>query len=100
MPGRIPQQFIDDLISRVDVVEVVESRLKLKRAGRENETVATYRSALEVNAPPHDQALARLLAREPEPPGELRQLLQTVALEGETPESRAWAKRLLALSQP
>lgn len=35
MPGRIPQQFIDDLISRVDVVEVIESRMELKRAGRE-----------------------------------------------------------------
>ena len=35
MAGRIPQQFIDDLIARADIVEVVSARLPLKRAGRE-----------------------------------------------------------------
>ncbi len=31
----IPQDFIDDLINRVDIVEVIRSRVELKRAGRE-----------------------------------------------------------------
>jgi DNA primase len=35
MAGRIPKSFIDDLIARSDVVEVVGRRLPLKRAGRE-----------------------------------------------------------------
>ena len=30
----IPRQFIDDLISRTDIVEVVESRVSLKKAGK------------------------------------------------------------------
>ncbi len=32
---RIPQSFIDDLINRVDIVEIVDSRVPLKKAGRE-----------------------------------------------------------------
>ncbi|MFK5912941.1 MAG: DNA primase [Woeseiaceae bacterium] len=35
MAGRIPQQFIDDLINRVDIVEVVDSRVPLKKKGKE-----------------------------------------------------------------
>jgi len=35
MAGRIPQQFIDDLLARTDIVEVIESRVPLKKAGRE-----------------------------------------------------------------
>jgi DNA primase len=33
--GRIPQHFIDELIARTDIVEVIGSRVQLKRAGRE-----------------------------------------------------------------
>ncbi|HEB56395.1 MAG TPA: DNA primase [Gammaproteobacteria bacterium] len=32
---RIPQSFIDDLINRIDIVEIVDSRVPLKKAGRE-----------------------------------------------------------------
>jgi DNA primase len=35
MAGRIPQTFIDELMSRVDIVEVIDSRVPLKKAGRE-----------------------------------------------------------------
>ena len=35
MSGLIPQHFIDDLIARADIVEVLSSRLQLKKAGRE-----------------------------------------------------------------
>ncbi|MDP2506493.1 DNA primase [Oceanobacter sp. 3_MG-2023] len=34
MAGRIPQAFIDELLSRTDVVDVVDSRVKLKKAGK------------------------------------------------------------------
>ena len=36
MVGRIPQHFIDELLARVDIVEVVGSRVALKRSGRES----------------------------------------------------------------
>ena len=35
MAGLIPQDFIDDLIARADIVEVVGRRVPLKKAGRE-----------------------------------------------------------------
>ncbi|MEJ2128912.1 MAG: DNA primase [Woeseiaceae bacterium] len=35
MAGLIPQDFIDDLIARADIVEVVGKRVQLKKAGRE-----------------------------------------------------------------
>ncbi len=35
MAGRIPQTFIDELIARADIVEVIGSRVPLKKAGRE-----------------------------------------------------------------
>jgi DNA primase len=35
MAGRIPQQFIDDLVARTDVVDVVDDYVPLKRAGRD-----------------------------------------------------------------
>jgi len=35
MAGRIPQDFINDLVDRSDIVEVISSRIQLKKAGRE-----------------------------------------------------------------
>ncbi len=35
MSGLIPQDFIDDLVARADIVEVVGNRVQLKKAGRE-----------------------------------------------------------------
>jgi len=35
MAGMIPQTFIDDLLSRADIVEVINQRVPLKRAGHE-----------------------------------------------------------------
>jgi len=35
MAGRIPQDFINDLVDRSDIVEIVSSRIPLKKAGRE-----------------------------------------------------------------
>ena len=34
MAGLIPQSFIDDLLSRIDIVDVVGSRLQLKKTGK------------------------------------------------------------------
>jgi DNA primase len=35
MAGRIPRPFIDDLLNRVDIVEVIDSRVPLKKKGKE-----------------------------------------------------------------
>jgi DNA primase len=35
MPGRIPERFIDDLLARVDIVDVIQERVPLKKAGRD-----------------------------------------------------------------
>ena len=34
MAGRIPQSFINDLIDRLDIVDVVDSRVQLKKTGK------------------------------------------------------------------
>lgn len=35
MPSRIPQSFVDDLLARTDIVDVIDSRVPLKKAGSE-----------------------------------------------------------------
>lgn len=35
MPGRIPSHFIDDLLNRTDIVDVIETRITLQKKGRE-----------------------------------------------------------------
>ena len=35
MSGRIPESFIDELMNRIDIVDVIEPRVPLKRAGSE-----------------------------------------------------------------
>jgi DNA primase len=35
MAGRIPDSFIDDLLARIDIVDVIQERLPLKKAGRD-----------------------------------------------------------------
>ncbi|MFS1525899.1 DNA primase [Microbulbifer sp. 2304DJ12-6] len=34
MPSKIPQSFIDDLLARADIVELVDSRVKLRKTGK------------------------------------------------------------------
>jgi len=36
MAGKIPQHFIDELLARVDVVEVIDARVTLKKTGRDH----------------------------------------------------------------
>ncbi len=42
MAGRIPQHFIDDLMQRVDIVEVIDSRVPLKKAGKEYQACCPF----------------------------------------------------------
>jgi len=35
MAGRIPRTFIDDLLNRVDIVEIIDARVPLKKKGRD-----------------------------------------------------------------
>src|SRR5712664_4897007 len=35
MAGRIPQAFIDEIVSRSDIVEIIGARVPLKKSGRE-----------------------------------------------------------------
>ncbi|MEL7536065.1 MAG: DNA primase [Pseudomonadota bacterium] len=42
MAGRIPQSFIDDLLARADIVEVISSRIPLTRAGREHKGLCPF----------------------------------------------------------
>ena len=34
MPGRIPQSFINDLLQRIDIVDLIDARVKLTKAGK------------------------------------------------------------------
>ncbi len=40
--GRIPQSFINDLLARVDIVDVVDARLTLKKAGRNYQALCPF----------------------------------------------------------
>ncbi|MDN6179497.1 MAG: DNA primase [Halomonas subglaciescola] len=42
MAGQIPQRFIDDLLARVDVVEIVGARVQLKKAGRNHSGLCPF----------------------------------------------------------
>jgi len=42
--GRIPQHFIDELIARADIVEVIGARVPLKKAGREYKACCPFHS--------------------------------------------------------
>ncbi len=42
MAGKIPQHFIDDLLTRVDIVELIDGRVPLKKAGREYQACCPF----------------------------------------------------------
>ncbi|MBT8419701.1 MAG: DNA primase, partial [Gammaproteobacteria bacterium] len=44
MSGRIPQSFIDDLLSRVDIVEVVDEYVQLSKKGKEHTANCPFHS--------------------------------------------------------
>ena len=35
MAGRIPQAFIDELVARVDIIDVIDERVPLKKSGKD-----------------------------------------------------------------
>lgn len=42
MAGGIPSSFIDDVLARTDIVELINSRIKLKKAGREYQACCPF----------------------------------------------------------
>lgn len=42
MAGRIPRDFIDDLISRSDIVDIIDARVKLKKAGKNHQACCPF----------------------------------------------------------
>jgi DNA primase len=40
--GRIPQSFINDLLTRVDIIDVVGSRITLKKAGKDHKALCPF----------------------------------------------------------
>ncbi|MDQ2693968.1 MAG: DNA primase [Pseudomonadota bacterium] len=44
MAGRIPQDFLDHLLSRVDIVEVIDARVPLRKSGREYAACCPFHS--------------------------------------------------------
>ncbi|MDH5377197.1 MAG: DNA primase [Gammaproteobacteria bacterium] len=44
MSGRIPEEFISDLLSRVDIVGVIDRRVTLKKSGREYSACCPFHS--------------------------------------------------------
>ncbi len=42
MAGRIPQSFIDELLNRIDIVDLVDTRLQLKKTGREYQACCPF----------------------------------------------------------
>ncbi|KGJ95407.1 DNA primase [Colwellia psychrerythraea] len=42
MAGRISRQFIDDLLNRADIVELVDSRVPLKKAGKNHQACCPF----------------------------------------------------------
>ena len=42
MAGRIPQSFINDLLARVDIVDVIDQRVPLKKAGKDYQACCPF----------------------------------------------------------
>ena len=42
MAGRIPQTFIDDLLNRVDIVDIIDNEIPLKKTGRDFQALCPF----------------------------------------------------------
>jgi len=42
MAGRIPQSFINDLLTRIDIVDVIDARVSLRKAGRNYQALCPF----------------------------------------------------------
>jgi len=76
--------------------------ITLERAGHVEDALQSYRSAIEVQPGhlPSTEALACLLCRSGQTSDEVRDLVRTISLQGETEQWRSWARtRLLQLER-
>jgi len=76
--------------------------LTLEKAGRIDEALATYGTALEVypNHVPTMQALTRLQIRHNRTDDRTPGMLKEIALAGDTPQWRAWAQQQMVMMTP
>jgi Tfp pilus assembly protein PilF len=76
--------------------------LTLEKAGRVDEALATYGTALEVypNHVPSMQALARLQIRCDRQDARTEEFLREIALAGDSAQWRQWAQKRIALGAP
>ena len=44
MAGRIPKAFIDEIVARADIVDLINARVPLKKAGREYKACCPFHS--------------------------------------------------------
>ncbi|GAB4352736.1 MAG: DNA primase [Gammaproteobacteria bacterium] len=42
MVGRIPREFLDDLLQRIDIVDVIDARVPLKKGGRDHKACCPF----------------------------------------------------------
>lgn len=72
--------------------------LTLERAGKLDEAIQAYKTALEVYPGhiPSMQAMAKLEAGSADPGDRFQKRLEEIALAGETEQWRAWARQELA----
>lgn len=42
MSGKIPHSFIDDILARTDIVDLIDSRVKLKKQGRDYQACCPF----------------------------------------------------------
>jgi len=42
MAGKIPRDFIDDLVARSDIVDIIDARVKLKKAGKNHQACCPF----------------------------------------------------------
>ncbi len=42
MPGKIPREFVDELLVRTDIVELIDGRVPLKKAGKEHKACCPF----------------------------------------------------------
>jgi len=57
MAGRIPQSFIDDLLVRTDIVELIDSRVRLKKAGKNYQACCPFHNEKSPGCGAHGNAI-------------------------------------------
>ena len=42
MTGRIPQEFINDILARVDIIDIIQSRMKITKRGQNHHGLCPF----------------------------------------------------------